>query len=194
MASQAKLDALIDRHRRDVERLTKRLAKDGDAEAFADDLYTVLTKGHSDAVTLGRQLAGDKRRQTEADQLLGLDTADHQTGWLDGFMADIEDGRYALEDGSLNVAQVKRRADMYVSQLRSTANQSFVDHSPERESFDWVMGMVEDHCSECPTMAAASPLTANELYIVPGQATCLHNCHCHLIRLSDGVEGFRLAA
>lgn len=187
---QADFERLVTRHRRQVDRLVDRYREGAiSTEEFGDRMNAVLFRGHSDAVTLGRRLAGVRGRQTDDDQLLGLDNADRHGEFLSNFLADLDSGRYTLEDGTLNVGSVKRRADMYVQQLRSTANESFVENSPPEVTFDWILG-ANDHCSECPMMAAASPLTANELFIVPGQATCLHNCTCRLVR-SDGVEGFK---
>lgn len=187
---QAEFDAIVARHRRDVERLVKRLKSGAiDADQFGDGLDAIVWKGHSDAVTLGRRAAGDRRRQTDADQLLGLDIKDREAEWLNPFVDDLRSGKYLLEDGSLNYARIERRANMYSVKYRATCTEAVLDGSAPGELWLWRLGPTE-HCDDCRMLSLAGPLTRNELWTVPGasETACVLGCRCWLERASDGFS------
>lgn len=192
MPLQAQFHSLIVKHRRDVAKLANRLKSGAiDAQGFGDGLHAIVTHGHAEAMRLGRALAGNHLPEDIA--LLAGDRADTEATWLNKFVADIEDGRYTLEDGSLNVDAVARRGDMYAVKYRHTANEAFVDASEPDEQWHWRKTALES-CEDCVLLAHASPLTRDELYTTPGgcDTACLLGCKCYLERYSDGLVGFRV--
>lgn len=188
---QADFEAIVRRHRRDVERLINRF-KSGriGAEEFGDGLDAIVWNGHSESVRLGRYSAtGRGRSLSDEDQLLGLDIKDREAEWLNSFVDDLKSDKYRLESGDLNLRQIERRANMYSVKYRATVSESFIDNSPPDELWVWKLGLTE-HCEECRTLAAASPLTRNELWTVPGasETSCVLGCRCWLERVSDGFS------
>jgi hypothetical protein len=190
--AQHAFEALTVRHRREVRDLARRYASGAiDADGFGDRLHLVIYRGHSDAVTLGRHLAGDRHPQTEDDQLLGSEAADLDADYLNAFVADLKSGRYHLENGLADVDAISRRADFYAVKYRDSANQAFVDTSAEDELWHWRLGPTE-HCADCQDLADLSPMTKHELWTTPGacDTDCKLGCACHLVRDSDGKQGF----
>lgn len=159
---------------------------DGDAlyYAFGEDLQ----QAHSQAASFGRRRAGGAGGDgiTEEDRIFGRGRADYETDFLEGFIRDLEDGRYDDDpEGAV------RRASQYSGALRGTGNASFVASSPDTAEFYWRLGGAEEHCEECPYLAEQSPYFADELPIFPGSngTPCLFNCRCFLER-SDGKRAF----
>lgn len=198
MPSQAAYEAILHRHSSELHKYVSDLgAGKITPEQFGDHVYASLVRGHADAYSAGLRHAGSQldplviQQQAEA---FGRAQADTENGWLDKFVADLEDGRYTDEDGNLVVSTINHRANMYVLKLRATGTQGFIDASaannPEEE-FTWVMTAIE-HCEDCPRMAALSPYKAHELFTMPcaGDTECLTHCRCHLVRRSDGKASF----
>lgn len=185
---QADFESIVARHRRDVARLVKRFESGSiTPDEFGDRLDAIIWKGHSDSVTLGRRAAGVRGRQTDADQLLGLDIKDREAEWLNAFADDLKGQKYRLADGALNYSRIEQRANMYSVKYRATVAESALDNSPAEELWLWRLGPTE-HCPTCSMMASAGPLTRNELWTVPGacDTECLLGCACYLERASDG--------
>jgi hypothetical protein len=184
---------------------------DLDVLEFGDFLRGILTDAHSQSAYLGRALAGATGAFGEADQLFGSTIMAEQESFLQKFLADIEDGRYTLADGTLDRSAINRRAQLYVNRIYGTANESWVVTQPEfvREvgpngeelivevTYTWSLGAAEQHCPECPQIAGDSPYTAEQLKSIgyPGSAntSCLTNCRCSLTT-STGSQGFHLVA
>lgn len=186
---QAQFDSLIRRHQRDVSRLVNRYQSGAiDAEGFGDGLDAVIWNGHSRAIALGRKLAGDKSPLNDDDQLLALDIKDGESEFLNRFVDDLATGRYTLDDGTLNLAQIERRANQYSVKYRASCCQAAVDASAPDEQWNWRLGPTE-HCDSCRLLASASPLTRNELWTMPGSCDteCVLGCSCFLERVSDGL-------
>lgn len=177
----------------DLARLASSLASEtiGSTEWYLR-FANILLERHADAWVLGRRLAGDSSPYDVVDELVGRAKADQENEWLMRFLGDVESGRYRDDDGRLMEAQVAARSRMYSGKLRGTANEAFVEASPADEEFEWRLGGVEAHCSDCPELAAMSPWRKDELGTWPGDAgtPCLTNCKCRLVRESDGLSGF----
>ncbi len=162
---------------------------------LGDEYYDVLRRGHTEAYTLGAKQAGSKLEpsvlQTLAEQH-GRAQADAEQEWLDGFLSDLESDKYTDDEGKVNLSRINNRASMYAHKLRGTANQAFVDESPNDATYDWVMSGTEAHCNDCPRLAALSPYSADELFATPGSCDteCLTGCKCFL-RRSDGVPSIK---
>lgn len=156
------------------------------------DVATALQDGHVGAWRAGRHLAGDLAPNSPLDVLAGQAIMDEEAFWLQRFVADLEAERYVDADGRLRVELVQQRLALYVSKLRGTANQAFVEHARPDEVFEWRLGAVERHCDDCPRLAAMSPWARDELFTYPSQGgtPCLGNCKCILVRASDGMRAF----
>lgn len=179
--------------RKQAERLEaaiRKLERTGSVNIFASEFADILDAVHLGAVYEGRALAGVEGRIDVDDRELAREMSDYHAEFAESFLDDIDDGRYT-RDGKLSGKGIRHRAAMYLDTARGTASESFVAHSEPDEEWDWVLGAAE-HCSDCLKMAGFSPLRTDELWTHPGMAEtdCRHNCHCRLVRKSDGVEGF----
>ncbi|OGF05248.1 MAG: hypothetical protein A2W00_04685 [Candidatus Eisenbacteria bacterium RBG_16_71_46] len=159
---------------------------------FGDFMRTLLSEAHAQAAYLGRSLAGSAAAFGEADLLFGASVMAEQESYLASFLADIESGKYTLEDGTLNLARIGRRAEMYVDRLLGTANEAWVRTLPPETVLWWKLSVV-DHCADCPVLADGSPYTAATVPGFPGDAStaCRTNCKCWLER-ETGETGFKL--
>ena len=148
---------------------------------------------HSEAIKLGRALAGAK--PLDDDELLrqARTAKDTESEFLNNFVHQLkaDDPRYVDEDGHFIEGSMDARATLYVGRLRGTANQHFVESSPPDLGWVWELGGNEHHCEDCPRMASLSPFTRDTLFSYPGDGSteCLGNCTCRLVR-SDGISGF----
>lgn len=156
--------------------------------AFGDLLGDI----HAGSWRIGRHRAGDRSPGDAFDDLIGRAKLDAETEWLQRFLGDLESGRYLDDAGELREAAVRQRSKLYVLKARSTANEAFVETGDDFEEYDWVLGAVEEHCSDCPELAAMSPWTKGTAVTHPGmgETPCLGNCQCHWVRVSDGLVGF----
>lgn len=173
--------------------LLERLASgDLTPREWADEFKVLLNDGHASAWILGRRRAGDLSEATDDDLLTGVAYGDTQADFLLGFMEDLLGGRYTDEDGEYKVSQIRTRANMYINLMRGTSGAAFVSSSEPEEEFEWKMGAVELHCTDCPDLAEASPWVEDELFAFPGDGNtaCLSNCKCTLVRSSDGRTSF----
>lgn len=144
--------------------------------------------GHVESHMAGQRIAGADGFAAEA-QRIGRIIGDGESQYLQGFLTDILDGRYIDLDGEFRLGAFEARQMMYVNKTRGSASMGFV-YASQGQVFDWVLGATEDHCDECPVMAAGGPYAEATLYTVPGLADtpCLSNCLCYLKR-DDGVMG-----
>lgn len=179
-------------HERSVELNGSLYRGDLSPREWADAIKELLNDGHASAWVLGRQRAGDLSAPTEADELVGIGYADGQADFLLAFMEDIENGRYTMDDGTLNMTAIQNRMNLYVQNIRGTSGASFVANSPDDDEFTWELGGAEDHCDDCPELNSLNPWTQSELYAFPGDGNtaCLGNCLCRLVRQSDGRSSF----
>lgn len=194
LVSDEDFQRVLLRHRDAVRKLEERLeSRDLDAASFVDELFEILTEAHTDGWMLGRQRAGDLRGRVDDDLLFGRTAADGEIPFLERLRSRLSDAhpRYFDEDGNLT-ARLSSDLDLYVRKMRATAAEAFVEASEIDEEFAWVLGAFEEHCSDCPELAALSPFRRDELWTFPGQGDtpCLGNCYCHLVRVTDGVSTF----
>jgi hypothetical protein len=117
------------------------------------------------------------------------DGGDHR-----GFLNDLKehDPRYWDEEsGSWRKGSLDSRTDLYVGKMRGSANESFVETSPEESLFTWALGPTE-HCPDCveyASMLVDRPKDEFFAYPGAGDSVCLGNCGCRVVR-SDGVESY----
>lgn len=195
----AEYQRIVRAHALDLQRLTASLASgDLTPDQWADAFHSVLVEGHGDAYALGRQRAGDLAAKSAEDALRGLDSADAQNEFLQGFLADLKgkDPRYFDDEGALREAAVNVRARQYCSAMRATANEAFVDAGEPDDEYDWELGASEGgHCTDCPELAALGPYTASTMISHPGdgQTDCSVHCTCRLVRRRGGLAGFSRA-
>ena len=192
--TQAEFEKVLRGHRTQLQSLILQLNSGVlNIAEFGDEFYKLLLEGHADSWALGRQRAGDLTQSGPDDLLIARGIADGQSEFLNDFLNSLEnDARYRYEDGTFNLKIVTNRSDMYVSRMRATASEAFVEASDSGDEFNWVLGDVEEHCGDCPELASISPWTADTLFTHPGagDTPCLTNCKCHLVRLSDEITAF----
>lgn len=168
-----------------------------DWRAFGSRVLTQLESAHTQAVVIGRNHAGDHAAVEQDDRtfaqmvIYGEDGKTGEMGFLEGFVQDLHDGRYVDDDGTLDVAAIEQRAELYASRIVGTANEAFALASDLEAMFTWVLGIEADHCGDCPDLADGSPYGAEELPAHPGSndTECLFRCKCTLER-DDGTQGF----
>lgn len=168
-------------------------AGDITAREWGEQFHSFLISHHAESWRLGRNQSGDFALDDETDLFIGISKADGDSQYLLKFIGDIEAGRYQDEDGVWKDGAFGQRQNLYVSKGRGTANEAFAESSDDDEAFDWVLGGTEDHCDDCPALAAASPWARDDLFTHPGagDTPCLSHCKCHLVRKSDGISGFK---
>lgn len=174
----------------DTEARCMDLARDmsrGDAtpQQFGGAMYGLLVQAHGMAAYLGRMLGGAAGPMTPADAVFGRTVADEQRPYLDGFVQAQYQPSQPGEDA--NAA----RAALYARGLYATANEAWRLTLEPGERVWWVLGPNENHCRQCPAIAAGSPYTAETLPTVPGSGDtdCLGNCKCSLERAPGRGRG-----
>lgn len=165
--------------------LTSRLAdKKLGLQQWADDFHQTILEAHANAHWIGRRVVGaGKDELTFADVLAGRNRADIDAEYLQGFIDDIASGRYTdPETGELLLNQIYNRQRLYLGKVRGTAGQATVDNLSKDTEVYWRLGGAEEHCEECPSLAAISPFFKDDLFTTPGagDTPCLGNCKCHL--------------
>lgn len=193
-ATQSDMDRLTNSTIRRVNRLVTRLQSEKiTLPEFQADFHDLLVEKHARAAFLGRTRAGDKAPFEADDLQFGALIAEDEAKFLDRFVLEmlLKKPTVSHDDGSLDFARIRARAQMYAGRLTGTANQTFVLASDEKELFDWILGATE-HCEVCPAIASAGPYTTYTLPTYPraNQTPCLFNCDCTLKRRSDGKLGF----
>lgn len=163
-------------------------------QEFADRLFGLLVDAHTDAWVMGRQRGGILAARHDTDLLNGRSRAALELDYLAGLVGRLSDrtGRYFDSDGNVMSGRLAADLDLYVRKIRGTATEAFVDVGDGEDEYDWILGITEFHCDDCPAIAAASPYRRDELYTMPGQGDtqCITNCLCHLVRHSDGAQSF----
>lgn len=197
LPTQADYDTLIRGLGEDLKTLTSKYAAGQiSANDWAVGLDQLMLDAHTNSWKMGRNLAGNFADETELDTLMGIAAKDVDGDRLLDFLRAIEDGdpRYFLEDGTVNPQGILNRANMYLDRSRGTLNEAFIEKSEGGSLFTWTLGGVEEHCPDCPEIAAMGALPKDELITTPGSCMtpCLTNCKCYLVR-QDGVKGFELA-
>lgn len=162
------------------------------ADQFGEEFYNLLRRGHSDAWRLGKNRAGDFTDNPFMDALTGRGVADGEAEFIHGFINRISNGFYQTAEGEWKEKLFQSHVNLYVQKTRGTANEAFTEASPVEAEFDWVLGAVEKHCSDCPYFASLNPWKKDEIVTNPGQGEtqCLGHCKCHW-RRDDGQTSFK---
>lgn len=188
---------------RDSRRALSTLAQDLadrliDAREWGERFKRILNASHAQAYTLGRQRAGDLLSSSVDDVLAGVAAADTEADFLLAFIDAIQEGdlRYFDDEGNLKVTEVARRSRMYTGALRGTTNEAWANALPGEQEIFWRLGAVEEHCTDCPELAALNPFTRDTLFQKPGdnQTPCLFHCRCWLETIDDDgnlMSGFK---
>ena len=195
--SQSEFNAFMRVRRGDLAKLAERLvAGTLSPDEWYDAFASMLIDGHAGAYALGRQRGGDMWPLDVDDYLRGRAIADGETQWLLGFLDDLRNKHpryFDAETGVYRLSTIQQRSGLYAAKMRGTSSAAFVGTADVLEQFEWVLGAVEEHCSQCPVLAGMSPWDADAMPFYPGSADtpCLGNCKCHLVRLSDGLSSFK---
>jgi hypothetical protein len=174
-----------------LEAAIAKLERTGNVDAFAARFADILEEVHLGAVYQGRTLAGVTGRIGDDDRTLARELVDRQAEFAEGFLDDLDSGRYTSADGKVSVPAIRNRAFMYLESVRGSANEAFVVFSEPDDTFEWELGLAE-HCADCLELARLSPFEIDELYTKPGQCDtdCRSRCRCKLRRVRDQVSGF----
>lgn len=157
---------------------------------------SLLAELHTELYTLGIEHGGGSVN-AEAARAFGRMMADTEGQWLLGFLSDLEDGRYADENGRLDLANgaLAQRLDLYALKGSASASYGLLETVTDEDDIYWRNGHVEEHCLDCPYLQEASPWKRSELFTVPRacDTPCLSLCKCRLeFRRQDGatLQGF----
>jgi phage portal protein BeeE len=145
---------------------------------------------HRAQYRLGFRTGGGTPTDEQLDAYARIMT-DRQSGYMLGFLDDIENGRYNDADGKLNVdGALRQRSKLYALQSSSSASAGFIEGSPDDSEFDWELGPTE-HCEDCLYISALGPFDKETIFTNPreGDTVCLGNCKCRWVR-SDGMAPF----
>lgn len=190
--TQAEFDAMIRQRKGELSRLVSRLSSRSiTVDEFGRVFDSILLESHANGWTLGRQRAGNLKEEMFDDYLAAVAAKDKDGAFLLNFLDDISGGRYG-DINELSTGAIQARANLYVARARGTSNEAFVETSPDGMEFTWHLGGTEDHCSDCPEIAALSPFIKDTMFTYPGHGDtpCLANCKCYLTR-EDKVSAFQ---
>jgi hypothetical protein len=146
-----------------------------------------LTAAHAQAGYRGRLRAGDTAPYDADDTRFGALVAQEEQPFLSRFRADIEGGRYGVEEPDTEALQ--RRAAMYTAKLYATATEAWgltLD-----EPLWWRLGEAEESCRSCVRLAEGSPYAPGTLRVGPrsGATSCKVFCKC-FVETRGGQRGF----
>lgn len=188
--TQAALDRLLLQTGAELERHAQAVGSGAwGPTMFGDRMLATLTDAHARAAYLGRFRAGDTTPPDADDRRFAEEVVRTEDEFLAAFEEDLASGRYTDEQGHLDTAAIARRARMYLGRVAGTANETFALASDG--PIYWRLGSPEQHCPDCPRLAAGSPYTADSLPVYPksNQTACMFHCGCFLER-EDGVRSF----
>ena len=170
---------------------TKLVANTIDVQKWADDFFDAILQANANSHWIGRDLVSiSKTKFSTQDILSARGIADDDAEYLQGFIDDIESGRYTDDEGNLIESQILNRQKLYMGKVRGIAGQASVDNLTEEDQIFWTLGGNEMHCVDCPVLAGISPFTKSTLYTTPGacDTPCLGNCKCHLrLQIGDTI-------
>lgn len=179
-------------------------------EGLEERMMAVLLAGHEASHYAGQEMSGFRPSQVLAARR-GRQVALAQNSFVRGLVTALDgrDPRY-WDEGAEEWRSLALEARMasYTGRMRGTATDGWVAAAPAQTLYAWRLGGAEEHCADCPTLAADGPylgqggtdqLAYPILYTKPGECDtpCLFNCKCRLERLSDGAlspEPFRFAS
>lgn len=154
-------------------------------------LSAAIYDTHRKQYRLGIQVGGGTPTTEELDKFATTVT-DLQQQYLQGFLDDVENGRYDDADGVLDVdGALRQRASMYATNTSASATAGFVQSGADGEEYTWQLGVAE-HCPDCEYIATLSPFDKETMFTHPreGDTQCLTNCRCQIVRDSDGLAPF----
>jgi hypothetical protein len=119
-----------------------------------------------------------------ADAAIGLSKRDlafinkarrYETSFFKKFMIDVQNPNHSP------VHPYLKRATYYADSGRAQFFNGMVMGSGDNVEIHWVLGVVEEHCGDCPILASKT-YTWKTLPTTPcaGGTECLFNCKCHL--------------
>jgi hypothetical protein len=158
---------------------------------FANALTDTLSRLHAQAAAVGRHHAGALNPPDKEDGGMAASVMAGEAVYLQKFAAALSGDRYRDEAGNWQTARIRQRARWYLGRIYGTANEAFCLASVG--PLIWRLGEdVEDHCGDCPRLAAGSPYTRETLPTVPrrNDTACLFACSCFIQR-SDGLTTFK---
>jgi len=155
-----------------------------DLNEFAVEVLSSLRDAHVIAGYVGRNFAGDEEKEVKpSDYLHGESQIEEQMTYFYDFVTDISTGRYGPPD-DLREQSILSRLHLYSARLYGSANEAWAERltSDADPIVFWRLGPNENHCKDCPELAAGSPYRLSELPTLPGMGAtqCSTNCRCYL--------------
>jgi phage portal protein BeeE len=157
-------------------------------DAFAKAYAQAVITAHSQAAQAGGILTG-LPRVTAVE--IGKDAGQEQKGFIEAMVEKIKP-ELLLPDADVQAVAdriQKVNHPLYVNGLTGTANEASVAAIPEGTEINWRLEPdVDNHCRDCPSLAAMGPYTPETLPCYPGDGftECKTNCRCGLY-LADGT-------
>lgn len=154
---------------------------------FEERFHDILLEAHQKAAKLGFKLGSGTDLEDELAEELARKAVESEETFLLIFYEDLASGNYTTSE-----LEATWRAGLYARRLVGTANTAWLATGEDNVYYDWMMGVVEKHCGDCPVLAAGGPYRAADLPTVPGagETECTVGCCCYLVRLSDGAQSF----
>lgn len=182
---QAWFEDMIDMNWKKAKKATGKLVADRiDVQTWANDFFDAILQANANSHWIGRDLVStSKTKFSTQDILSARGIADVDAEYLQGFIDDIESGRYTDDEGNLIESQILNRQKLYMGKVRGIAGQATVDNLDVKQKIYWTLGGNEVHCVDCPVLANISPFFKDDLFTTPGacDTPCLGNCKCHLL-------------
>jgi hypothetical protein len=170
------------------------------AREFGDEVYALLPMAHAQAAYIGRRHAGIRGAIDESDVRFGHHAAEEQEEYLQGFVEDLEGGRYERPGDDkttsvIDVPMIERRLTLYAMAIAGTANEAWVEGMPDDTLYHWRDVRDKAECDDCEKWALQGPYTRESLPAIPadGTSACKTNCRCELIT-AEGERSFDLRA
>lgn len=168
--------AVVDRRAEDVSRLSNGLIGglvrgDLTTRQWAESMAVELRRAHTQVYALGR---GGWQRMTAADRATVTARLRSEFGYLRGFAKDVQSGK-------MTEAQIRARADMYATHIRSSFHEGKRAASEDagKAQERRVLNPAE-HCGDCEDMASEGWQELGH-FPVPGDGSqCKSRCKCSM--------------
>lgn len=193
---------------RRFDRLITEIARDFadgrlDPIGFEEAMSEALRAMHPDSNYAGQEMADYLPPSKTLARTRGLAVAVSEVQYLRGFALALSnrDPRYWDEDaGEWRSIAIEARSRSYMGRGRGSATDGWgLASGGVNTIVNWSLGAVEEHCEDCPIMAAGGPwllygstgqFEYPTLGFLPGEnrTPCMMYCECRIQRLSDGMQ------
>ena len=156
---------------------------------FVDLVERLHTHASSEGRGVGASIAElEYQAITFEDRMFGAAMTVAQAPYIAKFRRAIETGQYGDLGSLFDPRRAMSRVELYGRRAIGSANEQMLLMFEEEPEIWWRLGPNENHCHQCPEIAAGGPYSRATLPGVPGAARtdCGPLCKCHLE--VNGVE------